>query len=116
MYWLIVPSKRQQIWYAQYVDLTRLLKKKGVELKAKQPKTLQPEGVHRSVMIRLDHLLRSARRLRGIEKEACLVRDLRNLRRRLLSQHANPLRVRQRSKPVRPKSLRATLRGKQRAT
>ena len=100
MHWLLNVSKRSQIFRAQYIDFGRFLKSKGVPLKAKRPKRLQPEVVYRSVMIRLDHLLRSARRLRGAERENDRTEVLRNLRCRLLSQCATPRAVRLRGKPL----------------
>ena len=92
MWWLMQHSKRAWVWRHQFFELLELMKRKNIELKPQQT-TIRPapERISRSVLRRVDHLLRAARRLRGHDAETHRVRLLRDLRVRLLSQYVRPV-------------------------
>ena len=92
MWWLMQHSKRAWVWRHQFFELLELMKRKNIELKPKQTTIRnRPERISRSVLRRVDHLLRSARRLRVHDAETHRVRLLRALRVRLLSQYVRPV-------------------------
>ena len=93
MWWLMQHSKRACVWRHQFFELLELMKRKNIELKPQQTTIRNaPERISRSVLRRVDHLLRSARRLRGHDTETHRTRLLRDLRVRLLRQVVRPVR------------------------
>ena len=112
MPWLLLTHKRSDVWHSDYTKLLELLEKKGTELKFTQVSiTREPERISRSVLLRLERLLRQGRYLRGSEVERMRLKLLRGLRHRLLRQLVGPVS----SNVAEPAARRLRLQGKQSA-
>jgi hypothetical protein len=112
MPWLLRTHKRSDVWHDEYLKLLELLDKKGIELKFTQLSFKPPpERISRSVLLRLERLLRQGRYLRGSEVERMRLNLLRGLRHRWLRQRVSPVS----SNVAEPAARRLRLRGKQSA-